>query len=113
LALKAILLRNGRRGRNFKRFGLPKRQFWKDFSGIFCILGGSLSAAALQIARRNVSCNSASCKTQKQQQQKQQQLTCETCDVLQHLVLQIAAAGAGAASFKIKCRHFKHKSSAI
>ena len=113
LAPKAILLRSGPRGCDFRQFWLPKRQFLKDLLIIFLIFLGSLSAAAMEIARNSMSDNSASCKTQKQQQQKQQQLTCETCDVLQHLVLQIAAAAAGAASFKIKSRHFKHKWSAI
>ena len=113
-APKAILSQSGLPGWNFSRLWLPKRQFWKDLFIIFRIFLGSLSAAAMEIARNNMSDNSASCKTQKQQQQKQQQLTCETCYVLQHLVSQIAAAAAaGTASFKIKSRHFKHKSSAI
>ena len=88
-APKAILLRSGPRGRNFRWFGLPKsqfwlpkRQFWKRFRIIFHMFLGSLLAAALQIARHNVSCNIVSCKTQEQQQQQhqqqqQQQLTCK------------------------------------
>ena len=47
LAPKAVLLRNGPRGRNFRRFWLPKRQFWKDLSNIFCILLAFPSGAAL------------------------------------------------------------------
>ena len=98
---KAILLRSGHRGHNFRRVWLPKRQFLNRFRAIVRIFLGSLLAAALQIARHNVSCNIASCKTQEeeeqqqqqhQQQQQQQQFTCERWYVLQHLVLQIAAA---------------------
>ena len=103
LAPKEVLLRNGPRGRNFRRFWLPKcqfwlpkRQFWKRFRIIFHMSLGSPLAAALQIARHNVSCNIVSCKTkeeeEQQQQQQQQQLACKRWYVLQHLVLQIAAA---------------------
>ena len=104
LAPKEVLLRNGPRGRNFRRFWLPKCQFrlpkspfWKRSRIIFHMSLGSPLAAALQIARHNASCNILSRKTQ-QQQQHQPQLTCKTCYVLQHLVLQIAAAAAAAAA---------------